>query len=111
MLGRTLTRDVEIRGETMKAGQAVMFLLVSANRDAREFNAPDRFDIRRNAKRMLTFGHGIHACLGTHIAALEGEVALGAVLDRIPDYRIDESRVERLRSEFVAGITALPATY
>ncbi|MBW2316802.1 MAG: cytochrome P450 [Deltaproteobacteria bacterium] len=111
MLGRTLTRDVEIRGETMKAGQAVMFLLVSANRDVREFNAPDRFDIRRNAKRMLTFGHGSHACLGTHIAELEGEVALGAVLDRIPDYRIDESRVERLRSEFVAGITALPATY
>jgi cytochrome P450 len=111
MLGRTLTRDVDIHGQTMKKGQAVMFLFVSANRDEREFAEPDRFDIRRNAKRMLTFGHGNHACLGTHIAALEGEVALGAVLDRMPEYVIDEARVERLRSEFVAGITALPATY
>ena len=111
MLGRTLTRDVVLHGQTMKAGQAVLFLFVSANRDEREFVEPDRFDIHRNAKRILTFGHGNHACLGTHIAALEGELALGAILDRIPEYSIDESRIEWLRSEFVAGITCLPATY
>lgn len=111
MLGRTLNRDVEIHGQTMRAGQAVMFLFVAANRDEREFDSPDRFDIRRRAKRILTFGHGNHACLGIHIAALEGTLALEAVLDRMPDYRIVRDRIQRLRSEFVAGITGLPATW
>ena len=111
MLGRTLTRDVEIHDRVMQAGQAVMFLFVSANRDEREFDDPDRFDMRRQCKRILTFGHGNHSCLGIHIAALEGELALQAVLKRIPDYAIDASRVERLRSEFVAGIIGLPARW
>lgn len=111
MLGRTLNRDVEIHGQTMKEGQSVMFLFVAANRDEREFVEPDRFDIRRRPKRILTFGHGNHACLGIHIAALEGNLALEAVLARMPDYAIDHDRVERLRSEFVAGITGLPATW
>jgi cytochrome P450 len=111
LLGRTALRDIEIHGQTMKKGQAVMFLFVSANRDEREFPDPDRFDIRRRPKRILTFGHGNHSCLGTHIAALEGNLALEALLERIPDFQVDESKVERLRSEFVAGITGLPATY
>jgi cytochrome P450 len=111
MLGRTLTRDVEIHGETMKEGQAVMFLFVAANRDDRIFDDPDRFDIRRQSKRILTFGHGNHACLGIHIAALEGELALEAVLQRLPDYSIDPEQVVRLRSEFVSGITGLPSTW
>jgi cytochrome P450 len=111
MLGRTLNHDVEIHGQTMKEGQSVMFLYVSANRDEREFDDPDHFDIRRRSKRILTFGHGNHACLGIHIAALEGELALGALLQRMPDYAIDPEKVVRLRSEFVAGITGLPATW
>ncbi|MCP5070456.1 MAG: cytochrome P450 [bacterium] len=111
MLGRTLTRDVELHGQTMKQGQAVLFLFVSANRDEREFPDPDRFDIRRRARRMLTFGHGNHSCLGTHIAALEGNIAIEMLLERLPGFAVDESRIERLRSEFVSGITALPATY
>lgn len=111
LLGRTLLNDVEIHGQTMKRGQGVLFLFVSANRDEREFPDPDRFDIRRSPKRILTFGHGNHSCLGTHIAALEGSIALEALIGRIPEYNIDENKVERLRSEFVSGITALPATY
>jgi hypothetical protein len=111
MLGRTLNRDIEIHGETMREGQSVMFLFVSANRDEREFPDPDIFDSERRPKRILTFGHGNHSCLGTHIAALEGTTALQAVLERIPDYSIDEDQIETLRSEFVAGITSLPARY
>ncbi len=111
LLGRTALRDIEIHGQTMKQGQGVLFLFVSANRDEREFPDPDRFDIRRCPRRILTFGHGNHSCLGTHIAALEGGIALEVLLERIPEFNIDESKVERLRSEFVAGITALPATY
>jgi cytochrome P450 len=111
MLGRVLNHDVEIHGQTMKEGQSVMFLFVAANRDEREFKDPDRFDIRRRAKRILTFGHGNHACLGIHIAALEGTLGLEAVLDRMPDFRVDRDKIQHLRSEFVAGITGLPATW
>jgi len=109
-LGRTVTKPVSLHGKTFEPGQAVIFLFPSANRDEREFEAPDRFDIHRDSKRILTFGHGNHACLGTHIAALEGEVATRHLLEKMPEYRIDEDRIKRLKSEFVAGIVGLPAT-
>ena len=60
MLGRTVVRDIEFHGETFRPGQAVLFLFASANRDEREFPDADRFDIHRNAPRILTFGHGTH---------------------------------------------------
>ena len=107
-LGRTVVKPVEIHGKTMKPGQAVLFLFPSANRDDREFEDPDRFDIHRESRRILTFGHGNHSCLGTHIAALEGETATRHLLARMPNFVVDESRVKRLKSEFVSGIVGLP---
>jgi cytochrome P450 len=107
-LGRTVVKPVEIHGKTLKPGQAVLFLFPSANRDEREFEDPDRFDIHRQSRRILTFGHGNHSCLGTHIAALEGEIATRHLLARMPDFVVDESRVKRLKSEFVSGIVGLP---
>ncbi len=108
-LGRTVTRPVELHGRTFEPGQAVLFLFPSANRDDREFEDPDRFDIHRESRRILTFGHGNHSCLGTHIAALEGETATRQLLEKMPEYEIDEDAIVRLRSEFVAGIVGLPA--
>ena len=107
-LGRVVTKPVKLHGKTFEPGQAVLFLFPSANRDEREFENPDRFDIHRDSKRILTFGHGNHSCLGTHVAALEGEIATRQLLDRIPNYVIDESRIKRLKSEFVSGIVGLP---
>jgi cytochrome P450 len=107
-LGRVVKKPVQLHGQTFEPGQAVLFLFPSANRDDREFEEPDRFDIHRDSKRILTFGHGNHSCLGTHIAALEGELATRHLLERMPEYLIDESRITRLRSEFVAGIVGLP---
>lgn len=107
-LGRVVKKPVQLHGQTFEPGQAVLFLFPSANRDDREFEEPDRFDIHRDSKRILTFGHGNHSCLGTHIAALEGELATRHLLERMPEYVIDESRITRLRSEFVAGIVGLP---
>ena len=109
-LGRTLIKPVELHGETLEVGQVVIFLFPSANRDEREFEQPNQFDIHRNSKRILTFGHGNHSCLGTHIAALEGETATRHLLARMPEYVVDESRIKRLKSEFVAGIVGLPAS-
>ncbi len=107
-LGRTVRKPVKLHGETFEPGQAVLFLFPSANRDDREFDDPDRFDIHRNSRRILTFGHGNHSCLGTHIAALEGEIATRVLLDRMPEFEVDESRIHRLESEFVSGIVGLP---
>ena len=107
-LGRTVVQPVELRGHKLEPGQAVLYLFPSANRDEREFEDPDRFDIHRVSRRILTFGHGNHSCLGTHIAALEGETALRLLLEKMPEYGVQEDRIGRLKSEFVAGIVELP---
>ena len=107
-LGRTVIKPVQLHGKTFEPGQAVIFLFPSANRDEREFEDPDRFDIHRQSRRILTFGHGNHSCLGTHIAALEGETATRQLLARMPDFEVDESRIKRLKSEFVSGVVGLP---
>ena len=108
-LGRTVVKEKKVCGQTFKPGQAVLFLFPSANRDEREFENPDAFDIHRQSRRILTFGHGNHSCLGTHIAALEGETATRHLLAAMPNYEINEDGIERLRSEFVSGIVGLPA--
>jgi len=107
-LGRTVVEPVDLRGHKFEPGQIVIFLFPSANRDELEFEDPDRFDIHRISKRILTFGHGNHSCLGTHIAQLEGECALRHLLDKMPNYVVQEDRIRRLKSEFVAGIVGLP---
>jgi cytochrome P450 len=108
-LGRTVVKPVQLHGKTFEPGQAVIFLFPSANRDDREFDDPDRFDIHRQSRRILTFGHGNHSCLGTHIAALEGETATRHLLARMPEFVVDESRIKYLKSEFVSGVIGLPA--
>ena len=107
-LCRVMSRDWTIRGETLRQGEPVLFLYASANRDEREFDAPERFDIRRRPLRHLGFGHGTHACLGRHAAALEARTCLGALLDRAPEYEVVESRAARLYTDFVQGYASLP---
>jgi cytochrome P450 len=107
-LGRTLTRDVEFHGTTLHEGQVVIFLYASANRDEREFEDPDRFDLDRRPPRTLGFGHGTHSCLGIHVARAEGLIGLGELLARAPEYELDLSRAEKHRTEFVQGYAHLP---
>jgi len=107
-LGRTLLRDVEIGGEKLREGEVVIFLYASANRDEREFDEPDRFDIDRRPPRILSFGHGTHACLGIHVAKAELRIATEELLRRDPDYEVDLEGAERLRTEFVQGFAKLP---
>jgi cytochrome P450 len=110
-LCRTLTEDVELHGRTLRAGQGVLFLYASANRDEREFESPDVFDIERRPDRILTFGAGPHACLGLHVAKMEGKVCLEEILAAMPGYEVDEARAERIRTEFVQGFTKLPIRF
>jgi cytochrome P450 len=108
---RTLIRDAEVAGTPMRAGQRVLLLYISANRDEREFPDPDRFDVDRRAERHLGFGHGVHFCIGAHAARLEGIVLLQELLARVPEWEVDDAGVERLPSEFQIGDTAVPISF
>jgi cytochrome P450 len=84
------TRDVELGAHTIPAGAAVDIVIGSANRDKEVFADPDRFDIHRDRRaKLMSFGHGPHVCIGQHLARLEITVAMNALLDRLPDLRLD----------------------
>lgn len=89
MLGRTLTEDVEVDGVRMKAGDKIGLVWGAANHDEAKFAHPDIFDIDRPGNPHLAFGHGIHRCIGEHLARTEMRIVLEQILTRIPDYTID----------------------
>ncbi len=110
-LMRSITRDFELHGQKLRAGQPIMFLYPSANRDPREFEDPDRFDIGRKPPRILSFGHGIHMCIGQHFAKLEGKLCLQKVLADAPHYEVEEGKLSRIRTEFVQGWETMPVRF
>jgi cytochrome P450 len=110
-LGRTVTKEIEFHGHTLRPGQRVMLMWASANRDEREFEAPDEYRMKRRPPRMLAFGHGVHMCLGKHVALMEARLTLDAVMRRLPEYEIDLDKAERTRTEFVQGWVKLPARF
>ena len=80
----------------------------SANRDDREFPDADRFDIHRSIDHHVAFGYGIHFCLGSHLARLEGRVALEEVLQRFPEWEIDWHHAVQAHTSTVRGWESLP---
>jgi cytochrome P450 len=110
-LMRTLRRDVTLHGVTMREGRPVMFLYPSANRDEREFPDPERFDVRRRPPRILSFGHGIHACIGRHFATTEGKLCFQKLLAHAPRYEVKEHALKRIRTEFVQGWESMPVVF
>ena len=88
-IGRTATRDVEVDGVVIPAGSPVGVCMGAANRDPSKFERPDEFDMFRESKQHMAFAFGSHMCLGMHLARMETTVALNAVLDRLPDVRLD----------------------
>jgi cytochrome P450 len=110
-LARLVARDVELHGEKLRAGEKVVLLIGSANRDERAFPDPDRFDLLRNTQRSLAFGQGTHFCLGASLARLEGRVALEEVERLLPDWEIEPSGIQRIHSVNVRGFAALPIRF
>jgi cytochrome P450 len=106
-IGRWVTEDVEIHGTVVPRESAMLCLVGSANRDEREFEDPDRFDIHRQNPHHLTFGYGSHFCLGTALARLEGRVALEEMLKRFPDWEVDLSQSELGWAPGVRGYSSL----
>jgi cytochrome P450 len=86
----------------------MLLLNASANRDERRFPDPDRFDIHRKIDHHLTFGYGIHFCLGAALARLEGRVALDEVLQRFPEWEVDWENAVQARTSTVRGWQTLP---
>lgn len=101
-LTRNTTTEVELHGELLPAGAQVMLLWASANRDDREFQRPDDFDIHRSAGRTVAFGHGLHYCLGAALARLEARVAFEEMFTRFPGWEVD-APIEWIRSGPVRG--------
>jgi cytochrome P450 len=107
---RSLLRDVQLYGQTVPAGSAIMLLRGSANRDHRVFPPDgDVFDIHRTIGHHLAFGYGIHFCLGAALARMEAQVALDEVLNRFPDWEVDRDDSE-LDSSIVRGWKTLPVS-
>jgi cytochrome P450 len=108
---RVVARPVELHGRKLCPGQPVLLMYASGNRDDREFDEPDRFDIHRLSPRILTFGHGTHRCLGAFVAEMEGRLILEEMLRRVPEYEVDEAAGRRDVTDFLQGYSALPIRF
>ncbi|WP_330299316.1 cytochrome P450 [Streptomyces sp. NBC_00503] len=107
-LSRVTVKDVEIGGVTIPAGQMILPWVSAANRDPLKFERPQEFDPARNPNPHIVFGHGVHYCLGTRLARLEGKIAINALLDRYPDFAIDADKTSFFPSEDMVGVRAMP---
>ncbi len=113
MLARTTTAAVELHGTTIDAGERVVLLVGSANRDEAVFPDPDRYDLgrpERQLQNIASFGFGRHFCLGASLARLEARICLEELVARVADFEIDESGARRVHSVNVRGFAALPTT-
>ena len=107
---RFVTRDVEWHGHKVPQYSKLAMLTGSAGRDEREYPDADRFDVERAFDRHVTFGYGIHFCLGASLARLEGRIVLEETLARFPDWGVDEAAVELVRTSTVRGPVHVPIT-
>ena len=105
---RYVTRDVEHYGQQVPEGSVLLLMTGAANRDERQFDDPDRFDVRRAMQQHLAFGYGIHFCLGSHLARLEGRIALEEVLRRFPVWEVDWDSAVQAHTSTVRGWESLP---
>lgn len=104
-----VARDVELYGQTVAEGSVMLLINGSANRDERQYPDGDRFDIHRQATH-LSFGRGIHFCLGAALARMQARVALEEVLRRWPDWEVDYAAAKRAHTTSVRGWATLPVT-
>jgi cytochrome P450 family 142 subfamily A polypeptide 1 len=112
-MARVATRDVDLDGASITAGQELMLLYPSANRDGAVFEQPDTFDIMRSPNPHLAFGFGAHFCLGNQLARLELKVMTERLLARLPDLHLTVERAElpRRAANFISGIEEMPVAF
>ncbi|MFJ6664602.1 cytochrome P450 [Streptomyces sp. NPDC091383] len=108
---RYAAEPLELGGVRIEKGEHVMVGLTAAQRDGARFPAPERFDIRRDTRGHLAFGHGLHYCLGAPLARLEGRVALSTLLERTPGLALDGPHDEWLPGMLMRGLRTLPVRW
>ncbi|MSQ48593.1 MAG: cytochrome P450 [Deltaproteobacteria bacterium] len=108
---RQATQDVELAGGKIPAGATVLLLLGAANRDERKFPEPDRFEVARNPQDHVSFGYGIHYCLGAPLARLQGRTALEALLFDCPPFTTTLAQPPRIAAFLVRGPRTLPLRF
>ena len=112
-IGRTATSDMEVAGVTIPAGSPVQVEMGAANRDPARWENPDEFDIHRPVQQHMAFAFGVHMCLGIHLARMETTVVVNAVLDRLPNLRLDPDAAADARISGLAfrAPTSLPVLF
>jgi cytochrome P450 family 142 subfamily A polypeptide 1 len=112
-MARMATRDVKLEGTTIAAGQEVLLLYPSANRDAAVFDDPDTFDIGRSPNPHLAFGFGAHFCLGNQLARLELKAMTERLLARLPDLHlaVDRAALRWRAANFISGLEEMPVAF
>ncbi|GFG55633.1 cytochrome P450 [Mycolicibacterium agri] len=112
MITRVATRDTELGGVSIPAGSSVMPVLGAANRQEERYPDPDEFNIFREAKPNIGWGHGVHVCLGMHLARLEMRVAMNLLLDRLPNLRMDPAADDPyIRGQVFRSPTSVPILF
>jgi cytochrome P450 len=106
---RTATEDVPLRDRSILTGQYVLCLLNAGNRDPEVFEDPDKLDIRRRNVRPISFGGGIHHCLGSQLARLEGQIGITSLLARMPELELETLDPPWRQNVFIRGLESLPA--
>jgi cytochrome P450 len=106
---RVVTGPAEIDGIGLPAGARVLVSFASANRDERQWDQPEAFDITRNSAGHVGFGHGEHACVGMGLARLEGAAVLGSLLDRVERFELAAPPVRKLNN-LIRSFASLPVT-
>ncbi|WP_330281847.1 cytochrome P450 family protein [Streptomyces sp. NBC_00588] len=108
---RFAAEPLEIGGTKIDRGDAVMIGLIAADRDTRRYADPDRFDVRRDTRGHLAFGHGVHYCLGAPLARLEARTAIRALLERAPGLTLDGPPGDWLPGMLMRGVRSLPVRW
>ncbi|HSA49309.1 MAG TPA: cytochrome P450 [Yinghuangia sp.] len=112
MFSRHVTRDTDFHGTHLPAGSVVHLCLGSANRDPARWERPDEYDITRRMKASFAFGGGPHVCLGMHVARAEIRIGIEALLDRLPNLRLDPDRDQpRFIGMYERGVTEIPVVF
>ncbi len=111
-MARTVTRDVELRGQKLLEGQKLLLLYPSANRDERVFTDPFTFDVTRHPNDHVAFGFGTHFCLGNNLARVELRVMFEQLLARLPDMELADEAEPRMRAaNFISGYEEMPVRF
>jgi pimeloyl-[acyl-carrier protein] synthase len=109
--GRTAIEDIEIGGKLIKKGPPVFLILGAANRDPAQFHNPDQLDITRTNNDHFAFGDGIHYCMGSALARTQGQIAISALVQKLPNLQLQTNNLEWRENVFLRGLKTLPVSF